>query len=106
MPYLIVAHDNPGMEANREELREAHRSYLAAQGKKLLASGALLTEDGKSIQGGASFIDTDDFNEAAQFESQDPYAKAGIRARVEIIQWRLRWWVGQFKVDGNHPSRE
>ena len=106
MPYLIIAHDNPGMEAKREELREAHRSYLAAQGKKLLASGALLSEGGNNIQGGASLLDTEDFNEAVRFEAQDPYAKAGIRSRVEVIQWRLRWWIGQFKADGHHPSCE
>ena len=106
MPYLIICHDNPGMEAKREALRDAHRSYLAAQGKKLLASGALLSEGGNSIQGGASLLDTEDFNEAVRFEAQDPYAKAGIRARVEVVQWRLRWWIGQFKADGHHPSYE
>ncbi len=106
MPYLIIAHDKPGMEAKREELRAAHRSYLAAQGKKLLASGALLSEDGSNIQGGASLLDTEDLNEAVRFEAQDPYAKAGIRSRVEVIQWRLRWWVGQFKADGYRPSCE
>jgi uncharacterized protein len=104
MPYLIIAHDHPGMDAKREELREAHRAHLAAQGAKLLASGALLSEDSNNIEGGASLLDTEDFDEAVRFEAQDPYAKAGIRARVEIVKWRLRWWVGQFKTDGHHSS--
>jgi uncharacterized protein YciI len=39
MPYLILAHDHPGMDVKREELREAHRTHLAAQGAKLLVSG-------------------------------------------------------------------
>jgi uncharacterized protein YciI len=42
MPYLILAHDHKGMEAKREEVRDAHRTYLAAHGRKLLASSALL----------------------------------------------------------------
>ena len=104
MPYLIIAHDHPGMDAKREELREAHRAHLAAQGTKLLVSGALLTADSNKIEGGASLLDTEDFDEAVRFEAQDPYAKAGIRARVEIFKWRLRWWIGQFKTDGHHPS--
>jgi uncharacterized protein len=92
MPYLILAHDHPGMDVKREELREAHRTHLAAQGAKLLVSGALLSEGNNKIEGGASLLDTDDFGEAVRFEAQDPYAQAGIRARVEIVKWRLRWW--------------
>ena len=103
MPYLILAHDHEGMEAKREEVREAHRKHLAAQGRKLLASGALLAVDGKTVVGGASLIDTDNYQEAARFEAEDPYAKAGIRARVEIVEWRLRWWLGQFSVAGHRP---
>ena len=104
MPYLIIARDHPSMDEKREEVREAHRAYLAAQGVKLLASGALLGEDGNHIEGGASLLDTEDFEEAVRFESQDPYAKAGIRAHVQIVKWRLRWWIGQFKTDGHRPS--
>src|SRR4029450_12373919 len=81
MPYLIIAHDHPGVDSKREELREAHRAYLAAQGTKLLVSGALLSADSNKIEGGASLLDTEDFDEAVRFEAQDPYAKAGIRAR-------------------------
>ena len=58
MPYLILAHDHEGMEAKREEVRDAHRTHLAAQSKKLLASGALLALDGRTVIGGASLFDT------------------------------------------------
>ena len=103
MPYLILAHDHEGMEAKREEVRDAHRTHLAAQGRKLLASGALLALNGRTVIGGASLFDTDNYDEAARFEAEDPYAKAGIRARVEIVEWRLRWWLGQFSADGHRP---
>jgi uncharacterized protein YciI len=76
MPYLIIAHDHSGMDAKREELREAHRAHLAAQGTKLLVSGALLGGDSNKIEGGASLLDTEDFDEAVRFEAQDPYAKS------------------------------
>jgi uncharacterized protein len=103
MPYLILAHDREGMEAEREAVRDAHRTYLAAHGRKLLASGALLAADGVAVIGGASLFDTDDYEEAARFESEDPYAKAGIRARVEIVKWRLRWWLGEFNANSHRP---
>lgn len=104
MPYLITAYDHPNKQSERESIRQAHRDYLASFGKRLLASGALLDEAGKEIIGGASLIDTDEREEALRFEAEDPYAKAGIRAEVEITHWRLRWWIGGFDPDGHHPS--
>lgn len=104
MPYLIIAHDHPDVDERREAIREDHRSYLRAQGRKLLASGALLGDDGKTVVGGASLFDTEDRQEAIRFEAEDPYAKAGLRARTQIVRWRLRWWMGEFKPDGHKPG--
>ena len=104
MPYLVLAWDHPGMDEERERVREDHRRYLAAFGKRLLASGALLSEEDGSIVGGASLLDTDDYGEARRFESRDPYAKAGIRREVKIVPWRLRWWAGVFDPAGHRPS--
>ena len=100
MPYLILADDHPGMERQREDVRAAHRAHLASVGGRLLASGALLGADGQTITGGASLLDTDDEAEARRFEAEDPYAKAGIRTKVTIIPWRLRWWRGMLSADG------
>lgn len=106
MPFLIIAHDHDGMDEAREQVRQAHRDYLASYGRKLLSSGALLDETDQQIIGGASLIDTEDRQEAIRFEADDPYAKAGIRAQVQIIPWRLRWWVGQFDPAGHHPGSD
>lgn len=106
MPYLITAYDHPNKEAERENVRQAHRDYLASFGKRLLASGALLDEAGVNIVGGASLFDTEDRDEALRFESEDPYAKAGIRADVRVVKWRLRWWVGAFDANGHTPSNK
>lgn len=105
MPYLIIAHDHDGKDAEREAVREAHRAYLASFGTKLLASGALLADDGKTIIGGASLLDTEDRDEAIRFEADDPYAKANIRATVDIVPLRLRWWTGSFDAAGHRPSK-
>ncbi|MFC3059477.1 YciI family protein [Paenirhodobacter populi] len=100
MPFLIIAEDHEGKEIEREAVREAHRAHLASAGKKLLASGAILGGDGKTITGGASLLDTEDEEEARRFERDDPYAQAGIRAKVTILPWRLHWWCGQFSAEG------
>lgn len=99
MPYLIYAIDFPEMELKRESIRQAHRDYLKSHGAKILASGALLDEDGKTIIGGISLFDTNDRTEAERFAYDDPYARAGIRAKTSIHRWRKRWWNGFFLGD-------
>jgi len=106
MPFLITAYDHPNKEIEREEVRQAHRDYLASFGKRLLSSGALLDEAGENIVGGATLFDTDNREEALLFEAEDPYAKAGIRSKVRVTQWRLRWWNGEFDANGHKPSRK
>lgn len=100
MPFLIFAEDHEGKEIERESVRAAHRAHLALAGKKLLASGAIFGSDGKTIVGGASLLDTEDEDEARRFEREDPYAQAGILAKVTIVPWRLRWWCGKFSAEG------
>lgn len=99
MPYLVYAIDHPNMEEKRESIRQAHRDFLASYGDKVLASGALLEEDGKKIIGGISLIDIDNVEEARRFAYEDPYAKAGIRSQTHIHRWRRRWWDGHFLSD-------
>ncbi len=96
MPYLIYALDFKNKAKQREKIREAHRTHLRSMGKKLLASGALLDDDGQTVIGGISLIDTDDFAEAQKFAYDDPYAKAGIRKETQVLKWRKRWWEGEF----------
>lgn len=97
--YLIYAIDNENMNAKREEIREKHRTHLRSMGKKLLASGALLSDDGKTVIGGISIIDTNDYAEAERFALDDPYQQAGIRKELKILRWRKRWWEGKFLLD-------
>ncbi|KTC99043.1 YciI-like protein [Legionella geestiana] len=96
MPYLIYARDFDNMDAQREQIREAHREHLRSIGDKLLASGALLDDDGTTVIGGISLIDTEDRAEAEKFANDDPYGKAGIRKETLILKWRQRWWNGNF----------
>ena len=99
MPYLIYAIDFDGKDVIRESLREAHRTHLRSAGNRLLASGALLAEDRKTVIGGISLFDTEIREEAERFAATDPFAMAGIRRETHISYWRKRWWDGEFKKD-------
>lgn len=96
MPFLIYALDYENMDEKREMIREDHRDHLRNVGNKLLASGALLADDGKTVIGGISLFDTDNYDVAERFEYDDPYQKAGIRREIKILKWRKRWWEGEF----------
>ena len=100
MTFLVLVTDRPGMEDKREIARPEHRAYLSGFGSKLLVSGALMADDNKTIVGGASLIDVAAYEDAQAFAHNDPYALAGIRDRVDILRWRLRWWVGAFDPEG------
>jgi len=104
MPYLIYALDHSGMEQKREAVRQAHRDFLQSYGSKILASGALLDEDGKTVIGGISLLDTESYAEALQFAEKDPYTQEGIREHMQIHKWRKRWWNGRFL--GNASLKE
>ena len=84
------------MERKRETCREQHRAHLKSAGKMLLASGALLADDGVTIIGGISLLDTDSRAVAEKFAFKDPYEKNGIRKETKIIRWRKRWFNGDF----------
>lgn len=96
MSFLIYAIDHEDKDAIREQLRQAHRKHLQSAGKKLLVSGALLSDDGKTIIGGISILDTDSKQEADKFAYDDPYQKANIRKQTMVIRWRKRWIEGKF----------
>ncbi len=96
MPFLIHADDFDGMNEARENNREAHRAHLEAKGDKILAAGAILADDGETVVGGLTILDTDDREEAETFAATDPYTTAGIRKETTVTRWRKRWWEGDF----------
>ena len=99
MPFLIYAIDRPHMDDAREAARDAHRRHLAAAAGQVLASGALLDDDRRTVIGGLTLLDTDDRQAAERFAADDPYALADIRAETRVIAWRRRWWAGTFLGD-------
>jgi len=100
MPYLIQTSDDLEKTELRETLRQAHRDHLAAHAALILASGAILEDDGVSIVGGMTLLDTDDRATARQFADDDPYAQAGLHKHTMVVRWRRRWWEGTFQGSG------
>ncbi len=89
--FLIIAHGRPGMDAERDRLAEARRCYYAEAGyrDRLIASGPLLSEDGRHWLGSAIMVELPDRAAAEALLKDDPFTQAGLYEKVEMHYWRF-----------------
>ncbi len=87
MYFAIICKDKPGQPELRPATRPAHIDYLSSFGKKVFIAGPLLGDDGQP-NGSLIVIDLEDQAAADKFAANDPYAKAGVFAKVAVQPWR------------------
>jgi uncharacterized protein len=85
MLYAVICEDRPGALAVRQSNRPEHRAYLDSTGVVVLA-GPLLDDAGE-MNGSLVVIDVPDRATAEAWAEGDPYARAGLFARVEVRAW-------------------
>ena len=87
---LFVANclDKPGHLATRMDNRPTHLAYLASLKERLKIAGALLGPDAQTPVGSMLIFDCADAGEARALVADDPFAKAGLFASVDIKAWR------------------
>jgi uncharacterized protein len=91
MHVALICRDKPDHLQVRMDTRPAHVEFLNrlnAEGKLALA-GPLVGEDGNP-NGSLVVLKLESLDEAKALAAEDPYAKAGLFADVEIRQWN---WV-------------
>ncbi|WP_447588060.1 YciI family protein [Aquipseudomonas campi] len=90
MLYAIHCLDH----ANGVDLRlanyDAHKAYLAAASVQTVISGPLLGADGETMIGSLFVVRADDIEQVRAFNSNDPFAKANVWARVDINPFNMR----------------
>lgn len=94
MAFFIETFDKPGSAELRLSERDSHLAFLQQHRALLLACGAKLNDDGSNAGGGVYIVDVDTRADAEQFIAQDPYALAGLFARVNITRWRKAYVDG------------
>ena len=67
MPYLIISRDNPQKRHIRDEFMDEHIAYLNSNLDKILAAGAIQTDDGANIVGGMIVLETESKADAEAF---------------------------------------
>jgi uncharacterized protein YciI len=95
MAYVIYTRDKPGRGDIRDGYREAHWAYLESRAEVLWASGGLFEEDGGHAVGGLIIIDVESREKADAFVRGDPFVKADLFERVEVLRWKRSFFEGK-----------
>lgn len=86
MLFALMAHDKPGAIEIRKSNRDNHLAYIDSTGV-VSQAGPLLDDTGGMI-GSLVILDVADMAAAQNWAENDPYAKAGLFDRVDLIQWK------------------
>jgi len=89
MYYLIIGRDKPKSAALRQANRPAHLAYWRGLRAYVPFGGPFSNEQGGSL-GSMLVVEAADLAAAKALAAADPYHKAGLFAKVEILPWR---WV-------------
>ncbi|MGE0240997.1 MAG: YciI family protein [Parvibaculaceae bacterium] len=86
MLYALICTDKPDSVDLRLKERPGHIDYLNSLGARLKAAGPFTDEAGSPI-GSLVIVEAKDRAGAEEVAKNDPYAKAGLFAAVEIRAW-------------------
>ncbi len=91
MFFAVIAKDRAGSTALRAQTKLRHSAHLdaAADGLRVLQTGPLLDESGAEV-GSLLILEADAKKTVEAFMNDDPYAKAGLFAHVDIHPWLWR----------------
>ena len=91
MHFAFICKDKPGSLQVRLDTRPEHLAYLNALNAdgKLGFAGPFLGDDGKPT-GSLVVVKAETIEDARRIAADDPYARAGLFAEVEVKAWN---WV-------------
>lgn len=85
MLIALIARDKAGALQIRKDTRTDHLAYLEATG--VVSQAGPLIVDGE-MAGSLVILDVADMAAAEDWAANDPYAKAGLFDKVELIEWK------------------
>lgn len=85
MRVALICIDKAGHLAVRQENRAAHLAYIEATGVVEMAGPFL---DGGAMCGSLVVLEVETLEAARDWAANDPYAKAGLFASVDIREWK------------------
>jgi uncharacterized protein len=88
MEFFCYHRDRTGSLALRDELLEAHWSYMDRFAKEMIARGPTLADDGETPTGSVHILDLPDSSAARAFAFDEPNYQAGAYRDVLLRRWR------------------
>ncbi|MEM9571340.1 MAG: YciI family protein [Pseudomonadota bacterium] len=96
--FLLNARDKAGASELRLANRQAHLEWASEFSHRIAMAGPVLSDDGDTMIGSTFVIEFDSLDEAKSWAAEDPYAKAGLFERTEIIPFM--WLIGDGPSNG------
>ncbi|WP_375118059.1 YciI family protein [Nonomuraea sp. MTCD27] len=88
MEFFCYHRDRPDSAALREELLEAHWSYMDRYAAELIARGPTFARGGETATGSVHIVDLPDPATARAFAFDEPNYQAGVYRDVMLRRWR------------------
>ncbi len=89
MYFLMINRHRDGVAQRRDELRPAHRAYVADGGggtARVLIGSAMLALETDEGQGNFGILEADSLEKARAFAEGDPFHTGGVVQSVELIR--------------------
>ena len=96
--FLVNARDKAKSADLRQATRQAHLQWAGESRHKIAMAGPVLSDDGETMIGSTFVIEFATLDEARSWAAEDPYAKAGLFERTEIIPFI--WLIGDGPKNG------
>lgn len=87
MKFFCYHRDRPGSNPLRDELLEAHWSYMDGYAAELIARGPTIADDGDTATGSVHIVDLPDPAAARAFAFDEPNYQAGVYRDVMVRRW-------------------
>lgn len=88
MLFIAICEDKPDSVELRLANRPAHLAWLAELGAKVRLGGAMMTADATAPTGSVLIYEGESADDIRALCAADPYARAGLFARVTVAPWR------------------
>ncbi|MEV4430045.1 YciI family protein [Streptomyces sp. R-07] len=88
MEFLAYHRDRSGSLPLRDELLQAHWSYMDQYAKEMIARGPTFDDEGERVTGSVHIVDLPDPAAARAFAFDEPNYQAGVYRDVLLRRWR------------------
>ena len=88
MEFFCYHRDRSGSQTLRDDLLEAHWSYMDGFAAQMIARGPTLSDDGEIATGSVHILDLPDPAAARAFAFDEPNYQAGVYRDVMLRRWR------------------